>query len=76
LLKRRFELCVANLLFVYEYYDSLALLKIKLKAEREQIQCVVCDALTPDSVAFGQTQHPQMWDYADGVDTLQFLLSL
>jgi len=60
----------------YEYYDSMALLKIKLEAEREQIQCVVSDALTPDSVAFGQTQHPQLWDYADGVDTIAFLIGL
>jgi hypothetical protein len=24
-------------------------------------------------VKFGQTQHPKLWDYADGVNTIEFL---
>ncbi len=60
----------------YEYYDSLALLKLKLNSDRDLIQCLVSDSLTPESVTFGQTQHPQLWDYADGVDTLDFLIRL
>jgi len=26
-------------------------------------------------VNFGQTQQPKLWDFADQIDTLQFLLS-
>lgn len=41
------------------------------------IQCVVSnDNNHPLHVDFGESQHPRLWDYADGVDTLQFLLSL
>ena len=25
---------------------------------------------------FGQTQKPQLWDYADSVDSIKFLLSI
>ena len=32
--------------------------------------------LIPNSVTFGQTQQPKLWDYADNVDTLAFLNSL
>jgi len=60
----------------YEYYDSLPLLKLRLETEKDQIQCVVSNQIIPKSVDFGQTQHPQLWDYADGVDTLEFLLQL
>ena len=28
------------------------------------------------AVPFGQAQEPEVWDYADGVDTLKFLESL
>jgi hypothetical protein len=27
-------------------------------------------------VTFGQSQHPQLWDYADGIDTMEFLSNL
>ncbi|GGB65337.1 acyl-CoA reductase [Flavobacterium suaedae] len=57
----------------YEFYDDLEVLKEKLKAEHEQLQCVVSNGLTKDSIAFGQTQKPALWDYADNVDTISFL---
>lgn len=60
----------------YEYYDNLENLLKRLEIEKEQIQCVVSENLTKDSVSFGETQKPQLWDYADGVDTLEFLLKL
>jgi hypothetical protein len=28
------------------------------------------------SIPFGQAQMPQLWDYADGVDTMEFLVFL
>jgi hypothetical protein len=29
--------------------------------------------LLPNSIPFGQTQLPNLWDYADTIDTLSFL---
>jgi hypothetical protein len=60
----------------YEYYDSLSDLKSRLKNDEDQIQCIVSNGLTKNSIAFGQTQKPQLWDYADNVDTLEFLISV
>lgn len=60
----------------YEYYDNLVDLKIKLHEERENIQCIVANDFIEDEVNFGQTQHPKLWDYADGINTLQFLSTI
>ena len=60
----------------YEFYENLEEIKSRLNADAEQIQCVVSNNLIENSVAFGQTQQPKLWDYADNVDTLAFLNSL
>ena len=60
----------------YEYYTNVDSLKEKLTTDAEKIQCVVAHNFTTEEVAFGETQTPQLWDYADGVDTLNFLLKL
>jgi hypothetical protein len=60
----------------YEYYEDIADLQKRLESESNQIQCVVSNNLIPNSIRFGQTQQPKLWDYADNVDTLQFLISL
>jgi len=60
----------------YEFYENLEEITTRLNADAEQIQCVVSKNLIPNSVTFGQTQQPKLWDYADNVDTLAFLNSL
>ncbi|MCK6608759.1 MAG: acyl-CoA reductase [Flavobacterium sp.] len=60
----------------YEFYESLEEITTRLNADAEQIQCVASKDLIPNSVTFGQTQQPKLWDYADNVDTLAFLNSL
>ena len=60
----------------YEYYTDVDSLKEKLTTDAEKIQCVVAHNFTTEEVDFGETQIPQLWDYADGVDTLNFLLKL
>ncbi len=60
----------------YEYYDSIEDLQIRLQSENEQIQCIVSNDLVENSIAFGQTQKPNLWDYADNVDTISFLLTI
>jgi hypothetical protein len=59
----------------YEYYESLEELKKRLQDDTDQIQCIVSNNITADSIAFGETQKPQLWDYADNVDTITFLLT-
>ncbi len=58
----------------YEYYDSVEVLKKKLKTDKEKIQCIVSNGFIDTEIQFGQTQIPQLWDYADGVDIIAFLI--
>jgi hypothetical protein len=60
----------------YEYYDSLVEIQKRLKTEAETIQCIVSNNLVQNSIPFGQTQRPQLWDYADHVDTISFSLTI
>jgi len=60
----------------YEYYENEVDLKIKLQQDKEKIQCIVAKNFIENEVAFGQTQHPTLTDYADGVNTLEFLSNI
>ena len=62
----------------YSYYADVQDLEQDLDARQEGIQCLVAPQgwLSRPVLPFGQTQHPELWDYADGVDTMSFLLSL
>ena len=59
----------------YENYETVSELEKRLEAESEQIQCIVSDNLIENSVDFGQTQKPALWNYADNIDTISFLLT-
>lgn len=58
----------------YEHYASIAELKRKLKEDSDKIQCVVANGVFDGEVSFGKTQFPGLRDYADGIDTITFLL--
>src|SRR5690554_2998489 len=60
----------------YEYYESLEDLRSTLDKNSDNIQCVVSNNLFNTDIAFGDTQNPRLWDFADGVDTLKFLLKI
>ena len=60
----------------YQYYDSVEQLKNKLEIEKDQIQCIVSKAFIENEIAFGDTQKPQLWDYADDIDSIEFLLAI
>jgi hypothetical protein len=57
----------------YEYYDNLDALSALLEANQEYIQCVVSNVFE-ESIPFGKAQTPSLFDYADGVDTMKFIL--
>ncbi len=60
----------------YEYYETIEEVKKQFKRDVDQIQCIVSNGLIEDSIPFGKTQQPELWDYADNVDTLEFLLQI
>ena len=59
----------------YETYSTASQLREELSQRREEIQCVVGNGIAENEIRFGQTQHPELWDYADNVDTLDFLIN-
>ena len=60
----------------YEYYSNKQDLKKHLKENREAIQCVVSNMQLEGEIDFGNAQKPNLWDYADGIDTLLFINNL
>jgi len=66
----------------WESYDDISSLEKELLAQSDQLQCIATNiklkdaALNKIKVDFGKTQEPALWDYADGVDTLEFLTAL
>ena len=54
----------------YEYYETTDQLKIISEILNEKIQCIV----GRNYITFGKAQSPDLWDYADGTDTIEFLL--
>ncbi len=58
----------------YEFYENLEEVKQVLNENAEQLQAVVSHSnLFENAVPFGEAQKPKLWDYADRVDTIQFL---
>lgn len=65
-----------SVLYYEEYKDQNAI-EAQLRDQAEKIQCIVSEkGQFPNSLPFGQAQCPQVNDYADGVDTMAFLLKL
>lgn len=61
----------------YEHYESTDQLDALVAQEHEKIQCIVSkDGWYKDSVIFGKAQFPEPWDYADNIDTMEFLINL
>lgn len=61
----------------YEFYDNVKNLEKKLSLMDSEIQCIVSkDKYIKSSINFGHTQKPSLSDYADNIDTLNFLLNL
>ena len=54
----------------YEFFESQSAVKEQIDILGENIQCIVGNGNVP----FGKAQSPNLWDYADGVDTVEFLL--
>lgn len=63
----------------YEEYADISEIEEKLSLQDEQIQCVVSNIdlkINKDKIGFGDSQNPKLWDYADNVNTIDFLQAL
>ena len=55
-------------------YADIENVKVWLNSNAEHIQCVVSNLGIEGSQPLGRAQYPALMDYADGVDTMRFLL--
>ena len=79
LLKKDLRLSSPLAVMYYEEYEDLTGLKNSLENISEQIQCIVSSyafKFSTNQVDFGLSQQPKLWDYADGVNTMNFLKNL
>lgn len=61
----------------YDFYTDLKALKTHLLPIQDKIQCVVSNIDTIENkVEFGKAQMPAIWDYADNIDTMDFLTKI
>lgn len=61
----------------YEYYKDIAALNKRFSDDASKIQCIVSSIPGINNrIPFGKAQQPELWDYADNVDTIKFLLDL
>jgi hypothetical protein len=61
----------------YSQYRSLVEVNRAIQHRKDQIQVVVSNSVTiKDAILPGTTQNPGLFDYADGIDTMDFLNSI
>jgi len=71
-----------SVLYYEVYKKDVKSVLVGLSSHIDNIQCVVSSSSSSmgnefsDIVKFGNTQMPELWDYADNVDTLLFIFSL
>ncbi len=70
LLKENQGLASPVAVLYYEDYNSLDEAEKTAENLKEKIQCIC----SKNHVPFGKAQAPYLWDYADGIDTIEFLL--
>ncbi len=70
---KQFDLKIISIKDLIEYRLRTETL---IEKESENIQCVISNLdlnLKKAKISFGQGQHPKLWDYADDVNTIEFL---
>lgn len=61
----------------YEYYSNIGDVNRLLELNRSNVQCIISnEKKVINSLAPGESQSPQLWDYADDIDTMEFLTKL
>ena len=56
----------------YEFYTDMRVVEDFIVSNKERLQCIVSKSET----SFGCSQKPNLWDYADGVDSIEFLKNI
>ncbi len=59
----------------YEYYNDINLIFNRLSLDNDKIQAIITN-ISEKYIKFGKAQKPDLNDYADNVDTIEFLSDL
>ena len=59
----------------YDFYNEILEVQEAVKVNKNQIQCIVTNLQIENSIKFGEAQKPKLYQYADDIDTLDFLLT-
>lgn len=61
----------------YEYYLNMDNVVRRLEQDKDLLQCIVSDNISGlKTIPFGKAQYPELWDYADEINTIDFLIKL
>ena len=74
--KERLELNAPLACINYTFYESDTEIQSFIQENESEIQCVVGNYSKLDTIPFGKSQRPDLQDYADNVNTLDFLQNL
>lgn len=59
----------------YEYYKDTEFLWDQLRLSLDDIQCILSNRIKiNNTLRLGQSQFPEVWEYANNIDTLSFLI--
>ena len=70
LLKEDINISSPVAVLFYEYYSNSGYIKNIIETNSDKLQCIT----GKDFIPFGSSQSPALWDYADGTDTIEFLI--
>lgn len=77
LLKEDIQMASPIGVIYFEYYKNLNHVNEFIQLNKNQIQCIVSESnQIKNAIPFGKAQQPELWDYADNVDIVEFLLNL
>ena len=60
----------------YDTYNSIKEIEKYIDNNSEYLQCIVSNFKLSNSIPLGSSQKPKIYDYADKIDTLNFLLKM
>jgi thymidylate synthase ThyX len=76
IIKESYEIGSPISTLFYERYNDIRELNKQLKQKQNKIQCIISNNIVENSTKFGSSQSPSIGDYADKINTMDFLLKL
>lgn len=74
--KKRQDLLAPLACIHYDFYESIGEVETFILQNKEEIQCIVGNYSSTKVIPFGKAQYPDLKDFADNKNTLQFLSTL